>query len=288
MLLLGLTGSIATGKSTVSSLLSSPPYSLPLIDADLLARQVVEPGTYGYRQVVSTFGPSTPDLLLPADDEKFPDTGKGRWLNRPALGRRVFGEDPERVAARKKLGKIIHPLVRLGMLRAVLYNFLRGESVVVLDVPLLFEGGLDMFCGAVVVVGVSDPKIQMSRLRARDPHLSVEDAENRVRSQGNVLDKCRRVAERNKTASREGEGKKDKGGEDGRGYVIWNDGNKEDLKREVERVMSEVRERSPRWWSWLLFLCPPGMATVGVWTVLRNYLDKRRWNKREGDKRAKL
>jgi dephospho-CoA kinase len=282
MLLLGLTGSIATGKSTVSSLLSSPPYSLPLIDADLLARQVVEPGTYGYRQVVSTFGPSTPDLLLPADDPKFPDTGKGRWLNRPALGRRVFGEDPERVEARRKLGRIIHPLVRLGMLRAVLWHFLKGESVLVLDVPLLFEGGLDMFCGAVVVVGVSDPKIQMERLRARDPHLSAEDAENRVRSQGNVLDKCRRVTERNAGSE------KDKGGEDGRGYVIWNDGDKEELKREVARVMEKVRKRSPRWWSWLLLFCPPGMAAVGIWTVLRNYLDRRRWVKREGEKRAKL
>ena len=285
MLLLGLTGSIATGKSTVSKLLSSPPYSLPLIDADLLARQVVEPGTYGYKQVIKTFGPSTPDLLLPADDATFPDTGKGRWLNRPALGRRVFGEDPERVEARKKLGKIIHPLVRLGMARAVLWNFLKGKSVVVLDVPLLFEGGLDMFCGSVVVVGVSDPKIQMERLRARDPHLSAEDAENRVRSQGNVLDKCRRVTERNVASPGK---EKDKGGEDGRGYVIWNDGDKEDLKKEVEKVMLKVRQKTPKWWSWLLLVCPPGMAVVGMWTVLRNYMDRRSWLRREGEKRAKL
>ena len=282
MLLLGLTGSIATGKSTVSNLLSSPPYSLPLIDADALARQVVEPGTYGYNQVVKTFGPSTPDLLLPADDPKFPDTGKGRWLNRPALGRRVFGEDEERVEARKRLGKIIHPLVRLGMLRGVLWHFVRGESVVVLDVPLLFEGGLDVLCGAVVVVGVNDPRIQMERLRKRDPHLSEEDAEARVRSQGDVREKVRRVVERN--SGKEGE----KGGEDGRGYVIWNDGDREELKTEVERVMVQVRRRSPRWWSWLLLLCPPGMAVVGVWTVLRNYLDRRSWLRREGEKKAKL
>lgn len=285
MLLLGLTGSIATGKSTVSTLLSSPPYSLPLIDADLLARQAVEPGTYGYKQVIKTFGPSTPDLLLPADDEKFPDMGKGRWLNRPALGRRVFGEDPERVEARKKLGKIIHPLVRLGMAKAILWNFLKGKSVVVLDVPLLFEGGLDMFCGSVIVVGVSDPKIQMQRLRARDPHLSAEDAENRVKSQGNILEKCRRVTDRN-TAS--GGEEKDKGGVDGRGYVIWNDGDKEDLKREIDQVMLKVRQKSPRWWSWLLLLCPPGMAFVGLWTVLRNYVDRRSWLRREGEKKAKL
>lgn len=197
----------------------------------------------------------------------------------------MFGEEAERVEARKKLGKIIHPLVRLGMARAVLGNFLRGESVVVLDVPLLFEGGLDMFCGCVVVVGVSDPRIQMERLRARDPHLSAEDAENRVMSQGNVLDKCRRVTERNVKGGEEG---KDKGGEDGRGYVIWNDGDKEDLKREVEKVMLKVRQTSPRWWSWMLLLFPPGMAVVGMWSVLRNYVDRRDWLRREGEKKAKL
>ena len=57
MLLLGLTGSIATGKSTVSQILSSPPYNLPIIDADKVARQVVEPGTSGYNKIVAHFGP---------------------------------------------------------------------------------------------------------------------------------------------------------------------------------------------------------------------------------------
>ncbi|KAI7619053.1 hypothetical protein KC346_g4730, partial [Hortaea werneckii] len=95
MLLLGLTGSIATGKSTVSQILSSSPYNLPIVDADKVARQVVEPGTAGYNQIVAHFGPSTPDLLVAPSAEtggEAGQNGKGRPLNRPALGRRVFGE----------------------------------------------------------------------------------------------------------------------------------------------------------------------------------------------------
>src|SRR4051794_36904128 len=105
MLLIGLTGSIATGKSTVSSILSASPYSLPIVDADLLARKVVEPGTPGYRAIVSYFGPSTPDLLLPAghDMPENGPTGQGRPLNRPALGKRVFGSDEQRKKDRQKL-----------------------------------------------------------------------------------------------------------------------------------------------------------------------------------------
>ena len=70
MLLLGLTGSIATGKSTVSSVLSNAPYKIPIIDADVLARRVVEPGTPGYKKIVAHFSSTTPDLLLPPSEEK--------------------------------------------------------------------------------------------------------------------------------------------------------------------------------------------------------------------------
>ncbi|KAK4149210.1 dephospho-CoA kinase, partial [Chaetomidium leptoderma] len=209
MLLIGLTGSIATGKSTVSSLLSQAPYGLPVIDADLLARKVVEPGTPGYKAIVDYFGPSTPDLLIPAGDGSSSSTdggdnnsssgmpengpaGLGRPLNRPALGRRVFGDDEQRRKDRAVLNGIVHPAVRRAMFSAVMGRYLRGERAVVLDVPLLFESRLDRFCGTVLVVAVRDPAVQMERLRKRDPHLSVEDAENRVRSQGDVREKARR------------------------------------------------------------------------------------------------
>ncbi|KAH8890915.1 CoaE-domain-containing protein [Thozetella sp. PMI_491] len=274
MLLIGLTGSIATGKSTVSSLLSSAPYALPIIDADVLARQVVEPGTPGYKAIVSHFGPTTPDLLVPASDEMPADgpDGKGRPLNRPALGRRVFGDSPEVRADRLVLNKIVHPAVRKAMARAVLSAYVKGHWAVVLDVPLLFESALDRFCGTVVVVAVRDPGIQMARLRARDPHLSPEDAENRVKSQGDVRDKAKRCEARGS----------------GRGLVVWNDGGKDELAQEVAKAMAEIRKVGPGWWSSLLLLCPPLAVASGLWTFWGNVNINKRWAEAEQKERAKL
>ncbi|KAK0623329.1 dephospho-CoA kinase [Immersiella caudata] len=275
MLLIGLTGSIATGKSTVSSILSSPPYNLPIIDADLLARKVVEPGTPGYRAIVSHFGPTTPDLLLPAGPdlpENGPD-GKGRPLNRPALGRRVFGQDEAVKKDRAKLNSIVHPAVRREMFYAVLRAYLRGERAVVLDVPLLFESQLDRYCGMVMVVAVKDPQVQMARLRARDPHLSEEDARNRVKSQGDVRDKARRAERRDR----------------GKGLVVWNDGGREELTEEVRRAWEEVERWSPRWWGWVLLGCPPAAVGLALWGVLMNFRINKAWAAEEGERaKAKL
>jgi dephospho-CoA kinase len=268
MLLLGLTGSIATGKSTVSSILSSPPYSLPIIDADILARKVVEPGTPGYNAIVKYFSPTTPDLLLDSNDE----SGKGRPLNRPALGRRVFGDSEERKRDRAVLNGIVHPAVRMAMYKQLLGCYLRGHWAVVLDVPLLFESGLDVLCGTVMVVAVTDPEIQMQRLRARDSHLTQEDAENRVRSQGDVREKARRCEARGQ----------------GKGVVVWNDGDKSALKLELDRVMGEISRTSPRWWAWLLLLCPPFAGMAGAWTYLRNQKINGQWKAGELQAKAKL
>ncbi|KAL2156195.1 hypothetical protein VTH82DRAFT_940 [Thermothelomyces myriococcoides] len=278
MLLIGLTGSIATGKSTVSSLLSQPPYSLPIIDADLLARQVVEPGTRGYREIVAYFGPSTPDLLVPAGPDMPEDgpTGKGRPLNRPALGRRVFGDDEQRRRDRAALNAIVHPAVRRAMFGAVLRCYLRGHRAVVLDVPLLFESRLDRFCGSVVVVAVHDPRVQMERLRARDPHLTAEDAENRVRSQADVRDKARRCEARAAAAGK------------GSAVVVWNDAGKEELAQEVRRAMAEIEKSSPRWWSWLLWACPPAAALLALWGFWRNTRINKAWEEQELRNKANL
>ncbi|GAB1320459.1 Dephospho-CoA kinase cab5 [Madurella fahalii] len=274
MLLIGLTGSIATGKSTVSSLLSQPPYSLPVIDADLLARKVVEPGTPGYKAIVSYFGPSTPDLLV-APGPDMPEAGpggKGRPLNRPALGRRVFGNDEQRRKDRAVLNGIVHPAVRREMFKAVVRGYLGGHRAVVLDVPLLFESGLDRYCGAVMVVAVSDPEVQMERLRRRDEHLTREDAENRVKSQGDVRDKARRCEARGL----------------GRGVVVWNDLGMEELRGEVRKAMNELERCSPRWWSWLLWVCPPAAVVLGVWNYWRNLRINKAWAEQELNRRAKL
>lgn len=162
MLVVGLTGGIATGKSTASRTLKK--LGVPVVDADLIARQVVEPGKPAYEAIVRTFGD---DLIL--------EDGQ---LDRPKLGRRIFGDE----AARAKLNRITHPAVQRAMLWEVLSFWIRGHGMCVLDVPLLFEGGLDRACGTVVVVACDDA-MQMQRLRARDAHLTQEDAEQRVKSQ---------------------------------------------------------------------------------------------------------
>lgn len=268
MLILGLTGSIATGKSTVSSLLRSPPYNLPIIDADIVARQVVEPGTSGYDAIVRYFSPSTPDLLLAADE-----SGK-KPLNRPALGRRVFGATAERERDRKILNSIVHPAVRWEIYKRLLYHYVCGNWAVVLDVPLLFESGMDVICGTVMVVGVRDEKVQMERLRGRDAHLSAEDAENRVRSQGDVKGKVAKAEYR--------------GTGDARGVVVWNDGDRPDLENEVRAAMARVSASSPRWWAWLLLLVPPVGVSAAVWDLVVNFWRRKSWERSVRDERAKL
>lgn len=273
MLLLGLTGSIATGKSTVSDILASPPYNLPVVDADKVARQVVEPGTSGYKQIVSHFGPSNPDLLVPATAENGGEqghNGKGRPLNRTALGRAVFGAGKEK--ERKMLNSIVHPAVRREMYKQMLYAYLRGNWAVVLDVPLLFESGWEPLCGTIMVVAVKDPKVQMQRLRARDEHLTEEDAENRVASQWDVRDKAERCLRRGDKA----------------GVVVWNDGGKEELRREVDRVMGVVKQSHPQWWAWALLLCPPLAAMSGTWSYVRSWWIKRQWEREKQQEKAKL
>ncbi|ATY67376.1 dephospho-CoA kinase, putative [Cordyceps militaris CM01] len=272
MLLLGLTGSIATGKSTVSSLLSSPPHKLPIIDADVLARQVVEPGTPGYAAIIAHFAATTPDLLVEpsASMPVSGPSGRGRPLNRPALGKRVFGETEALRRDRAVLNGIVHPAVRRALLAAVLRCYARGHWAVVLDVPLLFEGGLDRFCGVTAVVAVRDPEVQLRRLMARDPHLSCEDAENRVRSQGDVREKAARCEARG----------------EGYGVVLWNDGSREELAEQVHEAVARLKAGSPVWWSWTLLGCPPLALLVAAYRVWQNVRLNRQWH--ESKRASKL
>ena len=271
MLVLGLTGSIATGKSTVAALLTSPPYNLPIIDADQLARQVVEPGTPGYHKIVRYFSSSTPDLFLPTSDDELPNS-KGRPLNRAALGRRVFGSDPAKRRDRMLLNKIVHPAVRWEIWKSLLYYYSRGHWATVMDVPLLFETGMDKLCGSVMVVAVKDKEVQMRRLRARDPHLSKEEARNRVISQGDIAEKVKQVEER---------------GEEN-GVVVWNDGDKEDLERELAKAMEGVKKLSPQWWAWLLLLLPPLGFFFAFENVLRSAMARKRYMIKKQEEKAKL
>ncbi|MEU1366030.1 dephospho-CoA kinase [Streptomyces sp. NPDC005803] len=141
MLKVGLTGGIGAGKSEVSRMLAG--YGAVLIDADRIAREVVEPGTAGLDAVVEAFGAG---ILTPEGT-----------LDRPKLGSIVFA-DSERLAA---LNAIVHPLV--GARSAELEKAAGPDSVVVHDVPLLTENGLAPLYDLVVVVDAA-PETQLDRL----------------------------------------------------------------------------------------------------------------------------
>lgn len=129
---------------------------------------------------------------------------------------------------------IVHPAVRWLMVKAVLWEWLvRGRKVVVLDIPLLFESGLDQFCGINVVVATRE-EIQLQRLLKRDPHLSEVDARGRVGSQWRI-DEKRKLAD----------------------VIIENDSTREDLERRVGEVVEQYFRRS-RVWTWVLRFPPVG------------------------------
>ncbi|MFC9946065.1 dephospho-CoA kinase [Streptomyces pratensis] len=159
MLKVGLTGGIGAGKSEVSRLLAR--YGAVLIDADRIAREVVEPGTPGLTAVVEAFGPG----ILGADGS----------LNRPALGSIVFA-DPARLAT---LNAIVHPLV--GARSAELERAAGPGAVVVHDVPLLTENGLAPLYDLVVVVD-AEPATQLDRL-VRLRGMTESDARARMATQ---------------------------------------------------------------------------------------------------------
>lgn len=146
MRIYGLTGGIASGKSTVSRLLRE--LGASVLDADVIAREVVEPGTPGLAAVAARF----PNVLTP----------EGR-LDRAKLGARVFADASERAA----LNAIIHPLVGKAFLEKVQALEAQGVERVVYDVPLLIENGLQAGMDGVVLVWVPRA-LQKARLMTRD------------------------------------------------------------------------------------------------------------------------
>lgn len=166
-----LTGGIATGKSYVRARLAAA--GIPTIDADTLARRVVEPGTPGFDAVRARFG----DAVLAAD---------GR-LDRRALAARVFGD----AAARHDLEGIVHPAVRAEMEAWFEAQARAGAPLVVADIPLLFETGRDRAFDTVVVVACR-PDQQLARLIARDT-LTEAEARARVAAQIPIDEKVARA-----------------------------------------------------------------------------------------------
>lgn len=160
-MIIGLTGSIASGKSTVANMLKN--YGLPIVDADVVARLVVEPGTPTLQKIVEVFG-----------EEALTEEGA---MDRQKIGSIIFNNEEKR----KQLNSIIHPAIREEMLRQRDEHSENGATTVIMDIPLLFESKLQHFVEKIIVVSVSETT-QLNRLMDRN-QLTEEDAKARIASQ---------------------------------------------------------------------------------------------------------
>ena len=197
MLRVGLTGGIGSGKSAVSSRLAA--HGAVVIDSDVLAREVVTKGTEGLAEVVAAFG----DGVLTADGE----------LDRPALGRIVFGDE----SARRRLEAIIHPRVRSRA--AEIEAQAPVGTIVVHDIPLLVETGQVERFDLVLVVDVP-VGVQLDRLTTQRGMAEAE-AKQRIASQAGRADRLA-VAD----------------------LVVDNSGTLTDLDRRIDEVWDTLRQRA--------------------------------------------
>lgn len=191
----GLTGSIASGKSTVSNFFKE--LNIPIVDADIIAKEVVEIGQPAYVKIVDVFGSQ---ILLENGD-----------INRSLLGSIIFNDKEKRL----QLNSIVHPEVRREMVKQADTYLAMGEPLVILDIPLLYEGNSIELVEKVIVVSVSE-ETQIERLMKRND-LTKEDALLRIASQIPVKEKEARAD-----------------------YVIDNNGDFEDTKRQVVELLNKI------------------------------------------------
>lgn len=195
-LIIGLTGSIASGKSTVSLMFDD--LNIPVIDADKISREVVYPGEKAYEKVVHAFGEN-----ILRDD---------KTLDREKLGSIIFADEEKR----KQLNSIVHPAVREKMIEQRDAYVKAGETLVVLDIPLLFESKLTHFVDKIVVVYV-DKEVQLHRLMKRNGYTE-EEANQRINSQITVKEKAEKT-----------------------NAIINNNGTKYDSYQQLEQLVKEWR-----------------------------------------------
>ena len=195
MKLIGLTGGIASGKSTVATILKQ--LGAAVINADELSREVVQPGKGAWKEIVETFGAN----VLQSD----------KTLDRKKLRTVVF-DNPD---ARKKLEAIIHPKVRALAEEKIRELAAAGRSIIVYEVPLLFEGQLHHWLRPVILVAC-DINTQRQRLRDRD-QLTNTEAQQHIDAQMSLEEK-RKLAD----------------------YVIENNGNIEELEQQVKSVLESI------------------------------------------------
>jgi dephospho-CoA kinase len=194
--LLGLTGGIASGKSTVAAILRR--LGAAIINADELSREVVQPEQDAWKKIIATFGP---DILQ-----------EDKTLDRRKLRKIVF-DNPE---ARKRLEAIIHPIVRALAEKKIGELAAAGNSIIVYEVPLLFEAQIHLWLRPVILVAC-EVGTQRKRLLERD-HLTEIEAQQHLDAQMNLEEK-RKLAD----------------------YVIENDGNLEELEQQVRAVLQKIQ-----------------------------------------------
>jgi len=192
----GLTGGIASGKSTVAKILRQQ--GAAIVDADMLSREVVAPGHEGWNEIVATFGS---EVLQPDQN-----------LDRQKLRTLIFN-NPD---ARKRLEAIIHPRVRALAEQRIREHGAAGYAVVVYEVPLLFEGDLQLWLRPVILVACH-VDIQRQRLQQRDG-LDAAAAQKHIDAQMSLEEK-RKLAD----------------------YVIENDGSLADLESQVRAVLAKIQ-----------------------------------------------
>ncbi|PRQ11240.1 dephospho-CoA kinase [Corynebacterium sp. 13CS0277] len=195
---LGLTGGIGSGKTTVAAQLAA--LGIPVVDADQIARDIVEPGAPALAELAAEFGADVVD-----------DTGA---LRRGVLAERAFTDD----AATARLNAIMHPRIRQETARRLAELDAAGHPVVVYDMPLLVDLGLDKDMDLVVVVAV-DPEERVRRLVAHRG-LEPEDARRRIAQQ---------VSEEERRAAAD--------------VIIDNHGTLEELRAQVEQCAAQLPAR---------------------------------------------
>lgn len=166
-MVVGLTGGIACGKSTVANMFME--LDCVVIDADKVAREVVEPGEPGLEGIIRRFGKGILDE-------------HGR-LDRKALGKVVFSDEQ----ARMDLNAILHPLIRLRMAEKKEAARMQNPPLILMDIPLLYESKQVQTVDSVIVVYVP-AHVQLKRLIERD-HLTMEEAQQRIDSQMPIEEK---------------------------------------------------------------------------------------------------
>ncbi|WP_086348044.1 dephospho-CoA kinase [Candidatus Enterococcus clewellii] len=162
-LILGVTGSIATGKSTAVEVFRKAGY--PIVDSDQIARRVVEPGTPGLQAIVNVFG----EEMLNSDGS----------LNRKALGKLIFSDEKQR----EKLNQLLAPFLEEAIIGDIQLAT-KESDLVIADIPLLYEQGYECHVDQVAVVYIPE-SLQVKRLMKRDA-LTEAEAIQRVKSQESI------------------------------------------------------------------------------------------------------